>query len=226
MPVQVSESKFVQFSYDPSYLQSPKYRGTITDVDSVCDSLGITVTKSAIKIDGGNVIKGKNWAILTDRIFSENSSVDRTTILKELEQLLEAKPIIVPTEPGDYLGHADGIIRRFDEETLIINSYQSKSGIQFSKKLESALKTEGFRIVKIPNGHHNAVDKNSADGYYINYLQMRGVILLPAFGLNEDEVAFNVVSDLFPNHHIESIAVKEISKEGGVLNCISWSVFQ
>jgi agmatine deiminase len=57
MPVQISNGKFVQFTYSPDYLKLKKYRKTISNVDSICKSIGITPKKSTIVVDGGNVIR-------------------------------------------------------------------------------------------------------------------------------------------------------------------------
>lgn len=224
MPIQVSENRFLQFKYDPTYLNYKKYRSTITNVDSVCDAIDLKTEKSEIKIDGGNVIKGKDWVILTDRIFSEKE-LKPAILLEELEKLFEAKPIIIPAEPGDYLGHADGVARRLDEEVLIVNEYSSAKGRDYSQRLEKALKKEGFKLEKLPNAAHKARNENSADGYYINYLQMRDLILLPVFGHVEDETALKAISSLFSSFKVATIDARAISIDGGVLNCISWSVF-
>jgi agmatine deiminase len=69
-------------------------------------TLELSPVKSNLIIDGGNVVRGKDWVILTDKIFKENPARTRTEILKELEKLFKAKPIIVPADPSDFTGHA------------------------------------------------------------------------------------------------------------------------
>ena len=74
MPIQVSKGKFVEFRYDPDYLQGKYkgYRDLKTYPDIVCNELGIETIKSDIILDGGNVIKSDNCVILTDKIVVEN----------------------------------------------------------------------------------------------------------------------------------------------------------
>lgn len=71
MPIQVDNNKFIRFTYQPDYLNFKKYQSIITDADPVCDQIKIQVIKSNINLDGGNVIKGKEWVILTNKIFKE-----------------------------------------------------------------------------------------------------------------------------------------------------------
>src|SRR6185312_13300983 len=57
MPVQVRQDQFVRFAYNPCYLQSPKFLKTISDVDGICEEIGLKPDKSGIVLDGGNVTK-------------------------------------------------------------------------------------------------------------------------------------------------------------------------
>lgn len=63
-----------------------------------------------------------------------------------------------------------------------------------------------------------------ADGLYVNFLHMEGFILLPIFGLETDEIAYRQFEQLFPGYVIRTIDAREISKDGGVLNCITWNI--
>ena len=72
MPIQVAENKFIEYRYDPDYLQSKKSRSLKTYPDLICDSIGLNTIKSDLIIDGGNVIKSNHCAILTDKIVQEN----------------------------------------------------------------------------------------------------------------------------------------------------------
>lgn len=60
MPVQVSVSKFIEYRYDPDYLQEKKYRKKKTYPDLVCDRIGLKTFKTDVILDGGNVIKWDN----------------------------------------------------------------------------------------------------------------------------------------------------------------------
>ena len=57
MPVQISKDKFVQFTYNPDYLQPKKEKKTISDVDSICNAIHLTTQKSKLIIDGGDISK-------------------------------------------------------------------------------------------------------------------------------------------------------------------------
>ncbi len=220
MPVQRGSNHFIQFTYQPDYLQTKRYRATITDAISVCEDIGVVPTRSKIKLDGGNVIRGEEWVLLTDKIFKENPDFDRFKLIDELERLFGVEVIIVPKEPGDFTGHADGIVRYFNKDTVLINGYGSKS--IYGKKLMRTLKGYGLNTFEITHAPTLNGNSDSADGYYINFLQMNDFILLPTFGIKDDEEAYELFSQLYPR--ISTIDAMEIAKDGGVLNCITWNV--
>lgn len=224
MPIQKSLTEYIKFDYSPSYLDNDEHRHTITDVSAVCAEIQLAPRSSSLKVDGGNIIRGKHWIILTDMIFKENPRLSRKAILKELESLFDCKPIIIPREPGDYLGHSDGMVRYYDEATVLINSYRADDKPGFQKRLKQTLKNEGFQPIEVPYNPYDNDDYDAADGVYLNFLQMKEFILLPTFEKAEDEVTVRTFENLFPEYLIETIDASVIAKDGGVLNCISWNI--
>lgn len=67
---------------------------------------------SDINLDGGNVVMYGNKAIITDRIFPENPDRPREELLTELSRLPEY----------DFTGHADGMMRFVDSNTVLVNN--------------------------------------------------------------------------------------------------------
>ena len=224
MPIQTELTKFIQFRYEPDYLQNDEFILTQTNSKSVCKAIGLNTIDSEIKLDGGNVIKGKNWIILTDKVFDENADFKKNELINELENLFETKVIIIPKEPNDFTGHADGVIRYYDNETVLINDYKPTDKRGFRNRLTKELKNQGLRAIEIPYNPYDNGNYDMADGLYINYLQMDNFILLPTFEKKEDEKAYRQFEQLFSRQTIETIDSRDISVDGGVLNCITWNI--
>jgi agmatine deiminase len=224
MPIQTELTKFIQFKYEPDYLQNDEFILTQTNTKVVCKAINLATTDSEIKLDGGNVIKGKNWVILTDKILDENADFKKNELLNELEDLFKTKVIIIPKEPNDFTGHADGVIRCYDNETVLINGYNPTDKREFQNRLTKELKKQGLRTIEIPYNPYDNRNYDMADGLYINYLQMDNFILLPTFEKKEDERAYRQFEQLFSRQTIETIDSRDISVDGGVLNCITWNI--
>lgn len=225
MPVQLEANRFIQFRYEPSYLQSKKWIRTQTDSELVCSEIGITCEKSNLKLDGGNVVKGDSWAILTDKVYLENKHLSHNQVISELERLFQVKIIIIPREPYEITGHADGILHYYSKDTVLVNHYGGNKSDRFQTKLNSSLKSAGISSIEVP--YHPIKGKSlSAEGLYINFLQMDKFILVPSFDMIEEDKTFQLFEQLYPSIVIRSIKSQEIAQDGGVLNCISWSILK
>ncbi len=225
MPIQVSKKRFVQFAYRPDYLvKYKKYHHLITETSKVCQAIGCGAVISDIVLDGGNVIRGDDWVICTDKIFTENPRYTRTALVSELEELLEARVIIIPRFPGDFTGHADGIVRHYSADTVLVNRYHDSDHPAFQRSLLKALDKAGLGHILIPYAPYGNDHAEEAHGLYINFLQLQGLIVLPVFDLPEDAEALSVMNLLFPDCELKVINARCISAMGGVLNCITWNV--
>lgn len=228
MPIQISETEFIEYRYDPDYLQAKKYRKTKTYPDIVCDKIPIKTIKSDLIIDGGNVIKSKNRLILTDKVISEN--IDFYTQPKIIEKLKDTFQVdhisIIPREPdkNEIFGHADGMVRFVSDNRVLINGYFNEYKREFKEKFFGALNK--LEIIEL-NFDVNCPNEEINWGY-INFLQTKNVILLPQFGIAEDEQAFKQFEKIFPEYakynRIEKVNAKKIIKESGVLNCLTWNI--
>lgn len=224
MPIQIREETYVQFVYNPGYLQSKSGQKTISNVDAICEAIGLSVRKSNILLDGGNVVKANNKVIITNRIFKENRSIPEKLLLKQLHEVFEVdKIVVIPAHPSDFTGHADGMVRFLDDNSVLINKY-SREKYDFQNNFRVALYNAGLEWQEIPYNPDSNAHEDHANGIYINYLQMDKVIILPTFNIKEDDLTVKLFESLFKNMSIKTIECNEIALKGGILNCITWNI--
>lgn len=224
MPIQVSEDKFIEYRYDPDYLQGEEkgYRDLKTYPDIVCDSIPLTTTKSEIILDGGNVIKSNNCVILTDKIVKENRLLcDKTELIKRIESIFEVDHVVlIPWDKKSEYGHSDGMVRFIDDETVLIHEiYESDETLKWQLKYHG-LKWE-FLKFKVKRYHKD-------NWAYMNFLQTKDLILFPKLNIEEDELALSQIQMYYPEYaerdRIILVDATEIVKEDGAFNCISWTI--
>jgi agmatine deiminase len=227
MPIQVTETKFVKFVYNPDYLRDTiKWRKTISDTNAICTGFNLPTVNSDILIDGGNVIKGANKVIMCEKVFRENPHYTEKHLISELERLFEVDGIIfIPTDPSDDIGHADGMVRFLDDNTVLINDY-SKEDIDFQLQFRHAFHNAGLNYIEVPYHPYGNMNDLQANGIYINYLQMKQAVVVPIFGIAEDEKAVRQFEELFRGQTLTTIDCNDIANEGGVLNCVSWNILK
>lgn len=218
MPVKTKSGKYVSFRYEPSYLANNPQLRTNFKTDIAPNFKVDNLVYTDINLDGGNVVfsPSKEKVIISDRVFSENPEYDKNTLLLELEKLLEASVLIIPSLKSDMTGHADGMARFADENTVVTNAALSPYG--FETKVKKSLQNYGFNVIDFPYFDSKG---DSAIGCYLNFLETEQAIFLPVFGVETDNEAINKAKSIF-SKTIIPVNINEIAVKGGLLNCISW----
>lgn len=217
MPVRTGSGKLVSFRYEPSYLKNDPDLRTDFRKD-LAPQLGLPVTYSNISLDGGNVVFSPSGArvLVSDRVFSENPEYPSAALMRELSELLEAEVLIIPSLKSDMTGHADGMTRFLDDRTVLCNRPLSSCG--FEQQVKRAAQDCGLDAVDFPFVPTGGV---SAVGCYLNYMETERVVFLPVFGIEQDAEAETSARQLF-SKEIVPVNIREIARQGGCLNCISW----
>lgn len=186
MPIQVNENKYIEYRYDPDYLQGhwKGCRDSKTYADIVCDALKRKTEKSDLILDGGNFVKSTDCIILTDKIVKENQhSYSKSELIQKLHDTFQVeKVILIPWYKKEKYGHSDGVLRFIDNNTVLISHYYRSDSVMLYRLKNGGLKPEfiDFKVKK----------RDKRNWAYINFLQTKDFILLPKFEINEDEQAF------------------------------------
>lgn len=229
MPIQICKDKFIEYRYDPDYLQGNseeiETRELKTYPDIVCDKIGLRTIKTDLIIDGGNIVKSGNAIILTDKVVWENErKYSEKQLIKKLHDLFEVdKVVLIPWDEECEYGHADGMLRFVSNEKVLISGFYEKADKELKKWILEALDKAkiDWDWLRISN---KEVEDNIA---YINFLQTKDLILVPALNRpEEDEKAVEEISNHFPKYadRIDKVDMSEIARYGGALNCITWTI--
>lgn len=223
MPVRIESGKLIQFRYEPSYLKGkPEWEESRSDVREVCRLSGINAQFSDINLDGGNVLICGGRAILSDRIFPENPNIDKNELLARLSDLLECEIIIIPTIHGDLTGHADGMVRFVDRDTLLGNNLDAEYKY-WREGMQKVLTKYKLSYIDVPF-FEDKEHPDSAIGVYVNFIEVNNLLVVPIFGNEQDKGVLAILHRAFPDKQIETLNYNDIALEGGLLNCTTWIV--
>ena len=216
MPVQVSETKFVKFSYSPDYLRDyPEYK---PDTSAILSRLGLTVIDSDLVVDGGNMVSCGDKVIMTDKIFRENPRVPHANLVDSLSLLLEAEIVLIPEDVYDEYGHADGMVRYMGGGNVLLNNF-----CDFDKTLRKKLLAPlnpHFNIIELHYGSYTGRSWS-----YLNFLHVGQHIFVPMIGDKLGNTAFKQIANACPECYCHPVMnCDNIISEGGALNCCTWSI--
>ncbi len=231
MPLQVGDG-FVKFKYKEGYGVKKYRKWRQLKVPKQCYDYLPNLKRSSLVLDGGNCQRHGDRAIVTDIVYAHNRDLSRKEVLKRLEKDLQAQVTVIPREPYDTLGHSDGMVKFQPAGELLINDYpESKWKERLYKTLiaarlvpisfpwfnfECTLAEMDFRL-KYPQ----ADDFNPGVGYYINLLAVKGLVLVPQFGIHTDEAALAAARQYWPGCTIEGLHCYDLAMEGGLVNCVT-----
>lgn len=224
MPCQISKDHFVQFKYEPDYLKQKKYERTRTDVNGMLHETKDYWQKSDLILDGGNLIYNKDTLFITDKSILENGRTAENLVeaLKSDFNLL--KVVLIPWDKEDYLGHSDSMLRILDNDTVLVNHYFKYYPKSYRDRFYGTIEDSGFKIIELslPNKF-----THKADWCYLNFLQMEDLIIIPQVGTKADNYMYNQIKEMYSGvlslDKVYKCSIPNIVKEGGALNCISWT---
>lgn len=221
-PVQTAAGRLVKFRYDPDYLRG--YRHLITNDEIVGQFSDIGVCcRSRIRMDGGNLVASESAVIVTDKIYRENPEYEHDELRKELSQQLGVRDcLVIPKEPGDVIGHSDGVVRFLDNQRVVMNDYATINPA-YGRRVATALQRHGLQIKYLPCFYEDHCQDgiSSAVGNYVNFLRVGNLFIVPAYQCREDDLACRALERLCPQADVTSVECTTLARSGGVLNCIT-----
>jgi agmatine/peptidylarginine deiminase len=239
LPLQVGDHfvKFLYKGYGSMYEDFPWLNVPQKVIQNALP--GLRFLMSTLTMDGGGIVRCGKKVVVTEKVFLDNKDKDEKEIMALLQYYFNADIIVIPIEPGDDLGHSDGIVKFVNENTILLNNYSVMLSDEYDtyfKKVKDILTNAGLKIVLMPFAYQRcpvlsdeafkakyplADDNNPAVGYYVNFLLTSRCILLPVFGFEEDAAALVTIRECYPDHVVIPVDCYELSMEGGLMNCVT-----
>ena len=195
----------------------------------MCKAIGIETVISDLKLEGGNLISWKNRAVITEKVFKENLDLKPAYIKEQIMDILEiSQLIVIPCDPYDFTGHADGMVRFLNERRILVNDYTSY-GQKYKEGFEGPLREGGLEIEYFPyspSTRKNRYGDFTAYGCYINFLRIGDHFIIPTFSMRNEKKTKRRIEDILDGFTINYIDCCVIAEYGGALNCIGWNIYR
>lgn len=186
-------------------------------------------------LEGGGVESNGNGIILTTSECmlnsNRNSKKSKDEITKLLKESFGAKEILY-LEHGYLAGddtdsHIDTLARFVDEKTIVYVKCDDENDEHYKelKLMEDELityaKKYDFKLVALPMSSACYFEGERLPATYANFLFVNGAILVPTYGVKEDEIAIDIFKKLLPDIVIEPIDCFTLIKQHGSLHCVT-----
>ncbi|MCK3683987.1 agmatine deiminase family protein [Maribellus sp. YY47] len=244
MPVKGYGGHLVLFKYSPSYIVGrTTLEKTIPEQKQICNNLGLEYTESSVILDGGAIDIFEDIGIVSDRVIFDNCSSwmnQEPSVLKDIKERLKLnKLVVVPSDPWDFTGHVDGMVRFINNNKVLINDSSTiDNAIKLCTKKEQekyemwknnlhlSLKNAGLEIEVLPCAVSSNEDDSDTDatGIYLNFLLLEDKIIMPSFEQYPDynKAAKKKLKNLY-NREVLPVEAGLLAQHGGIINCVTWN---
>lgn len=183
--------------------------------------------------EGGNLWSdGQGTLIMSSQIFYSNRYYSRDTMLDYLHEVFHFdKAIIAPRLTLEETGHIDLLVKLGSEDTVFVSKAESFSAEEVLRKVkrlferETNAKGNPYNVIELPTpplylNWFNYTIRRA----YTNSLTVNKQVLVPVFGIKQDEEALRIYEDALPDYTIIPIDSTIGINGGGAVHCMTKEV--
>jgi agmatine/peptidylarginine deiminase len=184
----------------------------------------------ALETDGLGTLLATRHSVLTE---TRNPGMDQAAVETLLREQLGMRRFLW-LDHGDLSGddtdgHIDTLVRFADPDTLLYATAEADDPdypglMAMAEELTAMRKVDGslYRLIPLPPpGIHVDRDGRRLPASYANFLIINGAVLLPVYGVPNDQLAIGVLADAFPGRDIIPIDCRAIIAQNGSLHCLT-----
>ena len=191
---------------------------------------GLPVTATDWVLEGGGIdVDGTGLAVTTEECLlnpNRNPQLSRTDIEARLRADLGIDRLLWLGKGllGDHTdGHVDNLARFVGEGRLALPVPASNDDPNAAIYADAQARAAAFGvdIVEIPSPGRVEIGGELAAASYVNFYIGNSTVVVPAYGVANDEAACQALAAHFPYHRIISVAARGILTGGGSFHCSS-----
>lgn len=200
--------------------------------DAPLRTAGWVLEGGALEVDGQGTLLTTSECLLSP---NRNPTMTPEKYAYQLRQWLGIRRILWLNHGylagDDTDSHIDTLARFTDAETIAYVRCDDPEDEHYSalRQMEAQLRTfrtptgEPYRLVPLPwpAACFHPEDGHRLPATYANFLILNGAVLLPTYGVPQDEAAQATLAELFPERDIVPIDCRTLIEWHGSLHCIS-----
>lgn len=198
-----------------------------------------TVTPEAIECDfvleGGGVESNGVDAILTTSSCmlnkSRNPHLSKERINEKLHEYFGATKILY-LEHGYLAGddtdsHVDTLARFISENAIMYVKCEDENDEHFEElrlmegELQTIAKEHAYELIALPMTDGVYYEDERLPATYANFLFVNGAVLVPIYGVGQDEKALSIFRNAFKDREIVAIDCSVLIRQHGSLHCVT-----
>lgn len=188
-------------------------------------------------LEGGSVESDGNGTILTTSNCllapNRNQPMEKDQIEEYLKQTLGAERVLWLNSGylagDDTDNHIDTLARFCNEDTIAYvkcddvddEHYVELKAMEEELKMFVTKSGEKYNLVALPMADALYGDSGRLPATYANFLILNDAVLLPTYGATKDQIAKELLEEVFPDREIVGIDCRPFIKQHGSLHCVT-----
>lgn len=188
-------------------------------------------SEEVVYTEGGNInVDGLGFATYSERTYSRNPGVPTDVIDARIVSALRATSTLVLEDPSlDATGHVDMFTKILNTDTVLVAQYDSDEvDYQILEDAATAFgnATNGagrpWKVVRVrqPDVYYTSFVLPVVRTY-TNSLIVNNVVIVPTYGIPDDEGALKLYRGIFPDKEIVPINAEDIIESAGSWHCVT-----
>ena len=196
---------------------------------------GAPVQKIDLVLEGGGVESNGEGIILTTAECmlnpNRNADLSEAQMSQKLKEIFGAKEILYLRNGylagDDTDSHIDTLARFIDTKTIMYVQCENALDEHYEalKAMEEELfalqKSHGFELVALPMSAPLFYDEERLPATYANFLFVNGAVIVPTYGIAQDEEALKIFRKTFKDRDIVGVDCSVLVRQHGSLHCVT-----
>lgn len=202
---------------------------------AIADTYSCKTEKIDFVLEGGAIESNSNGTILTTSACllnkNRNPQFNTVQITQKLKDFFGAEHILYLNHGylagDDTDSHIDTLARFIDEKTVMYVTCKDKDDEHYhelkfmEEELQMTAQEQGLQLIALPMCDAVYFKGERLPATYANFLFVNGAVLVPIYGVSQDEEALQIFRNSFPNRDIVGIDCSVLIRQHGSLHCVT-----
>lgn len=186
-------------------------------------------------LEGGGMESNGEGLLLTTSESLLNSNRNATLTPQEVDKILKeyfgAEEVLILNHGylsgDDTDSHIDTLARFISSDTIMYVECKDREDEHYSalnlmrEELESLATKHKLKLIPLPMCDALYYDGERLPATYANFLFVNGALIVPTYGLAQDEKALKIFKRTFPNREIIGVDCSVLVRQHGSLHCVT-----
>ena len=204
-----------------SHAISNCYKNSMEDIDFVLEG-------GALESNGADKLLTTTHSMLNANRNRETNAIEITKKLKSffgMEHILYLNHGYLAGDDTD--SHIDTLARFINKDTIMYVACHDETDEHYhqlqlmQEELSMIAQEQNLHLIPLPFPDAIYYDKERLPATYANFLFVNGAVLVPTYGVKQDQEAIEIFTKTFPTRKIIPIDCSVLIRQHGSLHCVS-----